>query len=124
MNNSDNIFHEIGEIKGRLGAVEQTVSRIESKLDNFGAVPLETFEKYREESEARFGDCESRLESLEKRAIKEDSSFMRKIGNSFEKRLAGWIVALIFSIIIYWVFATQQQQVHNLINEVNLMRSK
>lgn len=121
---NNNIFHELGEVKGRLGAVEQTVSRIETKLDDFGAVSIETFEKRREEVDARFDDHELRIGGLEKRAIKNDNSFMRKLSYSFEKKLVGWIVGVIFSLIIFWVFSSQQQQIHDLINEINVIRGR
>lgn len=124
MNHSNNIFHELGEVKGRLGAVEQTVSRIEEKLDTLGMVSSETFEKRREEVDTRLDNHELRIDELEKRAIKNDNSFMRKLGNSFEKKLVGWIVGVIFSLIIFWVFSSQQQQIHNLINEINVIRGR
>lgn len=124
MSNSNNIFHELGEVKGRLGAVEQTVSRIEEKLDNLGMVSSETFEKRREEVDTKLENHELRIDELEKRAIKNDNSFMRKLGTSFEKKLVGWIVGVIFSLIIFWVFSSQQQQIHNLINEINVIRGR
>ena len=107
-------------MKGRLGAVEQTVSRIEEKLDNLGMVSSETFEKRREEVDMKLENHELRIDGLEKRAIKNDNSFMRKLGNSFEKKLVGWIVGVIFSLIIFWVFSSQQQQIpHTPHNEKN-----
>jgi hypothetical protein len=93
-------------------------------LDDFGAVSIETFEKHREEVDARFDDHELRISGLEKRAIKNDNSFMRKLSYSFEKKLIGWIVGAIFSLIIFWVFTSQQQQIHNLINEINIIRGR
>lgn len=117
----NNIFHELGEVKGRLGAVEQTVSRIETKLDSFSAVPVETFEKRREEVDARLDNHEMRIDELEKRAIKNDSSFFRKLGVSFEKRLISWLIALVFAGLV-WLVVMQNVEIGNLANEIRIIK--
>ena len=121
---NNNIFQELGEVKGRLGAVEQTVSRIETKLDNFGAVSVDTFEKYREEVEFRLDNHEARIDDLEKRAIINDNSFMRKLGAGFENKLVGWIIGIFFTALVLVVVISQQHQIHGLVNEISNLRSK
>lgn len=112
MNSDSNIFHELGEVKGRLGAVEQTVSRIEVKLDNFNAVPIEAFEKRRDEVDNRLDNHGSRIDKLEKRAIKEDNSFMKKLSKNLENKLVGIIVTAVFTILI-WVIVIQNAELRD-----------
>lgn len=121
MSSNSNIFHELGEVKGRLGAVEQTVSRIEVKLDNFNAVPIETFEKRRDEVDNRLDNHESRIDILEKRAIKEDSSFMKKLSKNLENKLVGIIVTAVFTILI-WVIVMQNAELRDFANEIQKIR--
>lgn len=121
MSNSNNIFHELGEVKGRLGAVEQTVSRIEEKLDNLGMVSSETFEKRREEVDTKLENHELRIDELEKRAIKNDSSFFRKLEVNFEKRLISWLIALVFAGLV-WLVVMQNVEIGNLANEIRIIK--
>lgn len=117
------IFHELGEVKGELSGVKQTVARIESKLDNLNSVSVVDFEKAREEVEVRIDNHEGRIDELEKRAIRNDNSFMRKLSNSFETKFIGWIIALALAGLV-WIIVIQNHEMKELSNFINTVRSK
>lgn len=123
MDDKIKIFHELGEVKGELSGVKQTVARIESKLDNLNSVSVVDFEKAREEVEVRIDNHEGRIDELEKRAIRNDNSFMRKLSNSFETKFIGWIIALALAGLV-WIIVIQNHEMKELSNFINTVRSK
>ncbi len=123
MDDKNKIFHELGEVKGELNGVKQTVARIESKLDSINSVSVVDFEKARDEIETKFGDHEGRIDELEKRAIRNDNSFMRKLSNSFETKFIGWIIALALAGLV-WIIVVQNHEMKELSNFINTVRSK
>ena len=123
MNDKIKIFHELGEVKGELSGVKQTVARIESKLDSMNSVSVVDFEKAREEVEGRIDNHEGRIDELEKRAIRNDNSFMRKLSNSFETKFIGWIIALALAGLV-WIIVIQNHEMRELSNFINTVRSK
>ena len=123
MDDKVKIFHELGEVKGELSGVKQTVARIESKLDSINSVSVVDFEKARDEIETKFGDHEGRIDELEKRAIRNDNSFMRKLSNSFETKFIGWIIAIALAGLV-WIIVIQNHEMKELSNFINTVRSK
>ena len=123
MDDKIKIFHELGEVKGELSGVKQTVARIESKLDSMNSVSVVDFEKAREEVEGRIDNHEGRIDELEKRAIRNDNSFMRKLSNSFETKFIGWIIALALAGLV-WIIVIQNHEMRELSNFINTVRSK
>ena len=123
MDDKIKIFHELGEVKGELSGVKQTVARIESKLDSMNSVSVVDFEKAREEVEGRIDNHEGRIDELEKRAIRNDNSFMRKLSNSFETKFIGWIIALALAGLV-WIIVIQNHEMKELSNFINTVRSK
>ena len=123
MDDKIKIFHELGEVKGELSGVKQTVARIESKLDTLNSVSVVDFEKAREEVEGRIDNHEGRIDELEKRAIRNDNSFMRKLSNSFETKFIGWIIALALAGLV-WIIVIQNHEMKELSNFINTVRSK
>lgn len=123
MDDKNKIFHELGEVKGELNGVKQTVARIESKLDSMNSVSVVDFEKAREEVEGRIDNHEGRIDELEKRAIRNDNSFMRKLSNSFETKFIGWIIGLALAGLI-WIVVVQNHEMKELSNFINTVRSK
>lgn len=123
MDDKVKIFHELGEVKGELSGVKQTVARIESKLDSMNSVSVVDFEKAREEVEGRIDNHEGRIDELEKRAIRNDNSFMRKLSNSFETKFIGWIIGLALAGLI-WIVVVQNHEMKELSNFINTVRSK
>lgn len=123
MDDKNKIFHELGEVKGELNGVKQTVARIESKLDSMNSVSVVDFEKDREEVEGRIDNHEGRIDELEKRAIRNDNSFMRKLSNSFETKFIGWIIGLALAGLI-WIVVVQNHEMKELSNFINTVRSK
>ena len=119
MDDKNKIFHELGEVKGELNGVKQTVARIESKLDSMNSVSMVDFEKAREEVEGRIDNHEGRIDELEKRAIRNDNSFMR----SFETKFIGWIIALALAGLV-WIIVIQNHEMKELSNFINTVRSK
>ena len=123
MDDKIKIFHELGEVKGELSGVKQTVARIESKLDSMNSVSVVDFEKAREEVEGRIDNHEGRIDELEKRAIRNDNSFMRKLSNSFETKFIGWIIAIALAGLV-WIIVIQNHEMKELSNFINTVRSK
>lgn len=122
--NENMIFHELGELKGEVSSIKRSNERIEKKLDGLKVVSQVAFDEFKEETEMRIDDHEKRIDELERRAIKNDSSFVRKLGEGFEKRLVSWIIGLVLIGLVAVVILSQQQEIRNLMNEVNIIRSR